>query len=106
VAPSPYYRGLIGDSPRDSVGSGPEEAPAGLALRATQVEKVGPPPALEEFGAPSGLGGFRGSCAVSSALGVRGLVTFGDSSPTEALFVEGFGLMPWGTLHRGSQFTN
>jgi hypothetical protein len=50
-------------------------------------------PAPEEFGAPSGLGGFRGYCAVASALGVGGLVAFGDSSLTLALFVEESGLM-------------
>jgi hypothetical protein len=32
-----------------------------------------------------------------------GLSTFGDSLSVGALFVEGSGLMSWGTLHRGSQ---
>jgi hypothetical protein len=32
-----------------------------------------------------------------------GLSTFGDSLPARALFIEGFGLMSWGTLHRGSR---
>jgi hypothetical protein len=39
--------------------------------------------------------GFGGSCMISSALGVGGLVAFGDSSPSGALFVEESGLMSW-----------
>jgi hypothetical protein len=88
------------------VGSGLEEAPEGLAHGAAWEGDVRAPPTPEEFGAPYGLGGVRGSCIVSSALGVGGLVAFGDSSPTGALFVEESRLMSWGTLHIGSQITN
>jgi hypothetical protein len=58
-----------------------------LALGAARVGEVRAPPAPKEFGAPSGLGGFRGSSVVSSALGVRGLVAFGDSLLVGALFL-------------------
>jgi hypothetical protein len=74
--------GLIGDVLGGSVGFGLEEAPVGLELGATRVGEVGAPPTPGESCAPSGLEGFRDSCAVSSTLGVGGLVTFGDSPPT------------------------
>jgi hypothetical protein len=106
AAPSPWDQGLIGDVLGDSVGSEPEEVPIGLELKVTWVGEDEAPAAPGEFCAPSRLIGFRVSYAVSSALGVGGLVTFRDSPLTGALLVEESILIPWGTLHRGSRITN
>jgi hypothetical protein len=77
----------------------------GLWPEEAQVGEGGAPLVLGEPHASFGLGGFGGSSTVFSALGLRGLSTFGDSPPTGALFVEESGLMSRGTLHRGSQIT-
>jgi hypothetical protein len=106
MAPSPQDRGLIGDVLGDSVGSGPEETPAGLELEAAWVGEVRAPPAPRESCVPSGLMDFEDSCVVSLALGVGGLVAFRDLPPTGELLVEESGLISWGTLHRGSRITN
>jgi hypothetical protein len=77
----------------DSAGSRPVEAPIGLGLKAARVNEGGAPPALGEPCAPLGLEGFGDFNAVSTVLGVRGLLTFGDSLPTGALLVEESGLI-------------
>jgi hypothetical protein len=65
--------------PGDSVGFRPKEAPVWLGLEAALGGEDGAPPALGEFCAPPGFGGFRDSCSVYSVLGVEGLVAFRDS---------------------------
>jgi hypothetical protein len=60
------------------------------------------PLAPREPHASFGLGDFGDSGAVFSAGGLGGLLTFGDSLLTRALFAEESGLISWGTLHRGS----
>jgi hypothetical protein len=64
-----------------------------LGLEAAQGLKDEAPPALRDFCVAPGLMGFIDSCTVSSALGVGGLVAFGDSLPTGTLLVEESGLI-------------
>jgi hypothetical protein len=66
-----------------------------LTLGAAQEGKVGAPLAREEFGAPSGLASEVLAWFPRHWEGVEGLVDFGDSSPSGALFVEESGLMSW-----------
>jgi hypothetical protein len=49
---------------------------------------------------PLGLGASETPAKSSQLEDSGGLSTFGDSLPTEALFVEESRLMSWGTLHK------
>jgi hypothetical protein len=77
--------GLIGDVLGGSVGSGLEEAPVGLELRATQVGEVGAPPTPGESCAPSGLQRLLHSLL---NVGSRGLGHLRGLTTHRALLVE------------------
>jgi hypothetical protein len=74
-----------------------KEVPAGSKLGAAWVGEVGAPPELGKPCTPFGLEGFEEFGAV-----LGGMSTFGDLPLARSLFVEGSGLMSWGTLYRGS----
>jgi hypothetical protein len=99
---NPNYKGIW--KPQEILNL--ESNHGGLEFGAARVGEVGAPLAPGELCAPFGLMGFGDFYAFSSALGVRGLVTFGDSPLVGALLVKESGLISLVTLHRGSRIIN
>jgi hypothetical protein len=93
----------VGDALGDSAGSGPKEVPTESWPGAARDGEIRAPPTPGGPCAPFGLEGSGNQAQFSQLEDSGGLSTFGDSPPAKALFIEGFGLMSWGTLHRGSR---